>query len=315
MRNFRYAHVALPQSPLVTITAVWMQMHSPNENKVFNMLIKLARNVGRFSNKLTANFLAVLFLQWSSAALAQEQDEDYINPDRPGIADGSKVLGAGHFQIETGMQKEFRRNGPVSDQRLFFPTLLRLGLNKDMEVRVESNTYSRQSISDPENGGDRSEGSAPISIGAKYQMLGVDDPTQPSLGVIVRVFPASGSGNFRTRHTTGDVRLAADWDFASGWSLNPNVGIAVYEDDQNRVFTAGLLAMTLSYNPSKTLNFFVDTGMQSPESKNGKSSVIFDAGMAYLVSRDIQLDFSVGTGTAGLTPPRSFVSLGISKRF
>jgi hypothetical protein len=180
MRNFRYAHVALPQSPLVTITAVWMQMHSPNENKVFNMLIKLARNVGRFSNKLTANFLAVLFLQWSSAALAQEQDEDYINPDRPGIADGSKVLGAGHFQIETGMQKEFRRNGPVSDQRLFFPTLLRLGLNKDMEVRVESNTYSRQSISDPENGGDRSEGSAPISIGAKYQMLGVDDPTQPS---------------------------------------------------------------------------------------------------------------------------------------
>ena len=36
----------------------------------------------------------------STAALAAA-DDDYINPDRPGIADGSTTVGPGHFQIET----------------------------------------------------------------------------------------------------------------------------------------------------------------------------------------------------------------------
>jgi hypothetical protein len=192
--------------------------------------------------------------------------------------------------------------------------LLRIGLDKSWEVRVESNTYTRQRVSD-ENGVDRSQGSAPISLGVKYQIVDSNGPTQPSLGTIVRVFPESGSGNFRTRHTTADIRLAADWDFAPQWSLNPNVGIAVYEDDQNRLFNAGLLALTLSYNPNERLNFFIDTGMQSRERKNGQASVIFDTGVAYLLNRDIQLDFSIGAGAAGSTPPRSFFSLGISKRF
>lgn len=164
-------------------------------------------------------------------------------------------------------------------------------------------------------GVDVSEGSAPISLGAKYRITAPEDSNQPSIGAIVRVFPASGSGNFRTRHTTGDVRLAADWDIGPQWSLNPNVGIAVYEDDQNRVFTAGLLALTLSYNPSKTLSLFIDGGMQSPEEKNGKTSVILDMGVAYLLNRDVQLDFSVGAGAAGSKSPRSFFSFGISRRF
>lgn len=257
-------------------------------------------------------FLVALLLQRPSVALAQD---DYINPDRPGIADGSKVLSAGQFQIETGIQKEYRRSDQVADQRLFFPTLFRIGLDKRFEVRVEGNTYTRQRISDPANGVNLSEGSAPISLGAKYQITDPDDSTQPSLGAIVRVFPASGSGNFRSRHTTGDFRLAADWDINAQWSLNPNVGIAVYEDDENRLFTAGLLALTLSYNPSKTLNFFIDGGLQTPERKNGKSSIIFDAGVAYLLNHDVQLDFSVGAGAAGATPPHNFFSLGISKRF
>lgn len=277
------------------------------------MSIDLPWKHGCFSLRLVTGVLAGLLLQWSSTAFAQE--DDYINPDRPGIADGSTVLSAGQFQIEAGLQREDHGSRQVSDQRLFIPTLLRFGLDNKWELRVESNTYSRQRVSDPVTGVAVSEGSAPISLGAKYQITAAEDSNQPSLGVIVRVFPASGSGDFRTRHTTGDVRLAADWDIGSQWSLNPNLGIAVYEDDQNRVFTAGLMALTLGYNASPRLNLFVDGGVQSPEEKNGKTSVILDMGVAYLLNRDVQLDFSVGAGAAGSTSPRSFFSFGISKRF
>lgn len=291
------------------------------KKKLPNMLNNLAKNTGSFpiarthapAMPLTHASVLVISLLLMSTAFAQ--DDVYINPDRPGIADGSKVVGAGRFQIEAGIQKEFRGNGPVSDQRIFVPTLLRVGIDDQWEVRVESNTYTWQNVSDPESGASQNRGTAPVSFGMKYQFLGSYDATQPSLGAIVRVFPVSGSRDFRSRHTTGDVRLAADWDFSTQWSLNPNVGFAAYEDDQNRLFTTGILAVTLNFNPSKTLNFFIDTGMQSRERKNGKSAAIFDAGVAYLPSRDIQLDFSVGAGTKGATPPRVFVSLGISKMF
>jgi len=241
--------------------------------------------------------------------------DDYINPDRPGIADGSNVVGPGHVQIETGVQEEFRHTGGVSDRTLLLPTLVRLGLSKDWELRVETTgAYIWDRVSDPTSGVTKSEGVDPISLGVKYHFQDTAGPSQPSLGVILRVFAPSGSGPFRTTHTTADLRLAADWDIAPKWSLNPNIGVAIYES-AGRTYEAGLFATTLNYNPSPILNFFVDTGVQSPETKGGRTSVIYDAGLAYIIGHDLQLDASVGTGAAGSTPPHPFVSAGISKRF
>lgn len=250
------------------------------------------------------------------SALAQATgDDDYINPDRPGIADGSNVVGPGHFQVELGLQQEFRHVDGTSERTLLVPTLLRLGLSKDWELRVETaGAYIWDRMSDPASGVAKSEGTDPVSLGVKYHFQDSAGLKQPSLGVILRVFAPSGSGAFRTGHTTADLRLAADWDIAPKWSLNPNIGVAIYESG-GKTYEAGLFATTLNYNPSPILNFFVDTGVQSPEIKGGRTSVIYDAGVAYIIGHDIQLDASAGTGAAGSTPPHPFVSVGISKRF
>jgi len=259
--------------------------------------------------------LAPISVQAQAQASAAAADNDYINPDRPGIADGSNVVGAGRFQIETGVQEEFRRSGGESDRTLLLPTLLRLGLNKDWELRVETTgAYIWDRASDPASGVTKSQGADPVSLGVKYHFQETAGLSQPSLGVILRVFAPSGSGPFKTRHTTADLRLAADWDIAPMWSLNPNLGVAIYES-RGRTYAAGLFAATLNYNPSPILNFFVDTGTQSPETKHGRTAMIYDAGLAYLVGHDIQLDLSVGTGAAGSTPPHPFLAAGISKRF
>lgn len=102
---------------------------------------------------------------------------------------------------------------------------------------------------------------------------------------------------------------------ADQWSLNPNVGVALYEDGSNRTYATRLAAMTLNFNPSKKLNLFIDTGIQSQEEKDGKASVVLDAGGAYIIGRDIQVDMSIGKGIAGRTPPHPFVALGFSERF
>jgi hypothetical protein len=249
----------------------------------------------------------------SSPAVAEE--EDLINPDRPGIADGSAVIGPGRVQIELGLQEEFRKDGDVRDRRLFNPSLVRVGLTHKFELRVETSGYTFERSRDPASGTTNTKGLNPISIGGKYQFQTSNGIAHPSLGIIARVFPPSGSGGFKTRHATGDVRLAADWDVASKLSLNPNIGVAAYEDADGTRFVAALFALTLNYNPTKHLNFFVDTGEQAPEQKNGRTSSIVDAGIAYIVGKDTQLDFSVGTKVTGRTPPRPFIALGISERF
>ena len=243
-------------------------------------------------------------------------DADLINADRPGIADGSNVISAKRLQIETGLQEEFRRDGDSREHTIFIPTLIRVGIDNHWEVRVEGNTFTRVLTSDATNVASRSSGFAPVSLGIKYHIYNFKGARQASLGTIVRVFPAWGSADFRPHHVTGDVRLAADWDFAERLklSLNPNVGVGRYEDDQGRIFTAGLLAVTLNYLPTKKLNPFIDVGLQIPEKSDGRSSVIFDTGVGYIIGRNLQLDASIGTGAHGDTTPHPFIGFGISFR-
>src|SRR5262249_39833487 len=137
-----------------------------------------------------------------------------------------------------------------------------------------------------------------------------------SLGTIVRVFPAWGTKEFRPQHTTGDIRLAADWNFAPRLklSLNPNIGIARYEDDSGNLFTAGLFAITLGYSPTKKLNPFIDIGVVSPEATAARSSAILDGGLAYTIGRNLAVDATVGTRVHGITAPRPLLEFGISWR-
>ena len=237
---------------------------------------------------------AVFLFVLASPAFAQ--DADLINPDRPGIADGSSVVGPGIFQLEAGLERDHGLDG----RSIATPLLLRYGLSKAFEMRVEGNGYIHA------NG---ANGFAPLSIGMKYHFNDA-----PSLGVIARLFVPSGTGAQRSHATSADVRLAADINIGEKWSLNPNIGVASQDDGDGR-FTSGLAAFTVQYNISDHANVFVDGGLQSPEQRGGSSALIVDVGGALIVGRNTQLDASVGWGAHGTTPPNVFLAAGISRRF
>lgn len=190
-----------------------------------------------------------------------------------------------------------------------------MGLNPQFEFRIEGNTYTSVRATDAMQETSSSRGVAPTSFGLKYHFVDGAGASRPSVGAIVRLFPRSGSGDFKTARATGDVRLVADWDFLPAWSLNPNLGVGLFQDNTQGLYAAGLFAATLNYNPSKKLNFFIDTGLQTPEARHGKTAVEVDAGTAYLVSDNVQLDVSAGTSLTGTTTPRLFFSAGVSMRF
>lgn len=241
--------------------------------------------------------------------------QDTINTDRPGIADGSTVIGRGRLQLETGFQKEVRRVDAGTSQTEFVPTLARWGLGSGWEARFESNTVTHVSAPGPEGGVIRTSGLAPVSFGVKFQMQGAAGAHRPSLGTILRIVPSSGTDTLHTSRATGDLRLAADWNLTPRISLNPNAGVAVSEYKEGR-FAAALFALTLNYfNETKTINPFVDVGMQAPETPAAGSSIIIDGGVAWLPGRRLQIDVSAGAGRRGRTPPRRFFSVGISLLF
>jgi len=249
-----------------------------------------------------------------SATAQNADDDDLINADRPGIADGSLTVGAGMFQAEVGLQDERRADEGVRTRTRFVPTLLRLGLTDHLEARVESNTFTDERATDDAGASSSESGLASVLLGFKWTMFDSGGDARRSVGTIVRVAPPSGSNGFGTTHTTGDVRLAADWDFAPKLSLNPNVGVARYEDSDGSTFGTALGALTLTYQPTPRLNPFVDLGYQSLEEPGGTWALALDAGVAYIVGRDVQLDVSAGTRAHGVSPARPFVAIGVSAR-
>jgi hypothetical protein len=202
--------------------------------------------------------VAILFAALSLHAA--DDPEDLINPDRPGIADGSQTVGRAKFQLETGIDREHGENA--------FPTLLRYGITKNFEARVESESALTHPL-----------------IGFKAHFADA-----PSLGVIVRA----------GEHHEGDVRLAADFNLGEKWSLNPNVGI-----NRDR---GALAALTVQYNLSQRANVFVDGGYDT-------SQLLIDAGGAWIIGRDTQLDASATWGARGRGVPNVVYSAGISRRF
>jgi hypothetical protein len=236
---------------------------------------------------------------------------DDINPDRPGIADGSGVVGAGRLQVEAGLQREFRRDGDDHARLTYAPTLLRVGIDEHWEGRIEGNLYGWQR----ETGASRSVGTMPVSLGVKYNFQASDDDGKPGYSVIARLFPRSGSNTFGTHRVTGDVRLVADLPLNDSWLFTPNIGVSTDEDSDKRQYNTALVAATLSYAASKQFNVFLDTGMQSREERHGKAQVMLDTGVAYQLTSDVQIDATVGRGVHGATPPRVYASAGVSVRF
>lgn len=236
------------------------------------------------------------FLLLASAAALHAQDADLINADRPGLADSSGVVGRGIFQVEAGLERDHSSDSID----LFTPLLLRYGVSKEVELRVEGNGHVHSS---------GANGFAPLSIGAKVHFA-----DSPSLGVIARVFVPSGSGAQRSDTTNGDVRLAADLNIGERWAINPNIGLASVDDGDGR-FTAGLAALTVQYSISDHANVFVDAALQSPESRGGTTALTVDAGAVRIIGSNTQLDVSVGWGAHGSAPPNVFWAAGISRRF
>lgn len=231
--------------------------------------------------------LSLLLLGWMPLLLRAQ--EAPIVADRPGLADGSTTVGRGVSQLESGVTGE-----GGDEERFTLPTLVRFGITDRLELRVESDVLGWTT--------DDSD-LAPVAAGFKLRLR---DGALP-LSLIASVQPPSGGGSLRSTAFESEARLVSDIELAEGWSLTPNVGAALVEGDGAAAIFAASLEREMG-NALPFVDFETTIG-------DGDTSMIADAGIAWVVRPDTQLDLSAGVNLLGDAYPEWFIAAGYSRRF
>jgi hypothetical protein len=243
--------------------------------------------------------LALLLL----AACAAAHADDAISPDRPDFTNGPDVMAAGRFQVESS--GAWQRD--ASTRLRSTPTLLRLGVGHDLELRLDSDGALRQRNPDASGRGD-------LGLGFKWQLQDGDEG-KPGLGVLIDVKTPTGSGVFKGHGLRPGLSFLAQWELPSGYSFGAMAGVVTDRNDTDQRYTAALLSASLGIPVSEKLHGFAEiAGQQLASARNGGNVITAGMGLAWQVSNDAQLDAAVFRGLNHTTPDWAW-TVGLSLRF
>lgn len=242
---------------------------------------------------------------------------DSIVTDRPDFVESSDVVGSGHFQVETGFASERTAADGVKSRSRTTPTLLRLGANESIELRVETDGFVRSTTQDAASGvTQRERGFSDASLGVKWRMRKGDEALgTPGIAWLAHLDVDSGSSAFRGQGVRPSLRAVAEWELPNGFSLGVMPGLMVDRGADDRRFVAGIFAVTVGKSWTPVWRTFVElAGQQLATKEHGGSVVTFDAGVTRLVTDSAQLDFSVARGLTAQSPDFQW-GVGLSIRF
>jgi hypothetical protein len=261
---------------------------------------------------LAANAIAVVAQPPARAAGDDDDDDGVMITDRPDFSESSEVVGKGRFQIETGGQAEKSHADGPHTTTYNTPTLLRFGISKAWELRVESDGFSRLRSDD----GTRTNGFADTSLGAKWHMQdGDDDDYKPSIAWLADAEFDWGSPAFRGSGVRPSLRMVAEWELPNGYSVGVMPGIVWDRNADGKRFVSGLLALAGEKDWSDKFHTFLEfAAQQVASSANGGSVLTLDFGGSYLVTKTFQVDASVYRGLNNNSPDWVFAA-GISVKF
>ena len=260
---------------------------------------------------------AALLLTGLTLALAgtARADDEPIATDRPDFVESSDVVGKGRVQIETSLAWERDRLGGVKTRIASTPTLLRVGISQAWELRFETDGRLRQ-LAEAAGVTTRVTGWSDLAVGAKWHQLDGDEETgRPGVAWLAHLDLDSGSGAFRGQGVRPSLRMVAEWEFAGGWSLGVMPGIYRDRDESGHHYTGAIMAAVVGKSLTENLRVFVElAGQQLTSSRHGGKVVTLDAGVAYQLSRDLQLDVALSRGISKTAPDLAW-TVGVSSRF
>jgi hypothetical protein len=205
-----------------------------------------------------------------------------ISADRPGMSTPPSLVEPGSFQIETGFSyEENRLSKPDQDNTHFNSTLFRFGINKNSEIRFQTDYIKIKTDSV------KIRGFNPFSLGTKLLISDARGILPKTSFLFNLTLPYFGEKKLRPNNFAPSIFLLMQNDLTEKINICYNVGLIYDGVSPNPMKFA---ALCIGYGITDKLNAFIENYNLW---QNLTNSVYFiDFGFAYIIGKNIQLDFS-----------------------
>jgi hypothetical protein len=256
----------------------------------------------RAMKSASRNLLACALVWWSGSVCAQEAGP--ISTDRPGVTDSTSQMARGAFQLETGVLF-----GLAADRVDVAPNQLRFGALSWLELRVGLPGYVHEA------GSDGAGGFFDGNLALRFRLRGETEQGRPVplLQATVGTTVPSGSGRYRVEALQPFGQVVATWLTGSRTTLNVMVQLAGPTDGDER-WLQTIVSSSFYVALGPRWSFFLEPALLTGLDADGGTQGVFDGGVLWLVTRELQLDVSGGVNVGGGSTA-GFVGAGIAARF
>ncbi len=226
--------------------------------------------------------ISILLMCISLVVKSQTIEIPAISADRPGVATPPFILDKNNLQIESGAAYERMMNGNILTENILYnTTLLRFGLNKNAEIRIQAD-YAQIKTA-----GQNITGFNPIIIGTKF-LIAEEKGILPATAFLTNItLPYIGEKSFRPEHISPSFYLLMQNNITNALNICYNVGL---EYDGSNAEPTEFAALCLGYNITQKLSIFAENYNYFANHTLPQSYI--DLGGAYNIRRNLQLDLS-----------------------
>lgn len=251
--------------------------------------------------RLTQFLLTAAVLATSTVARAEDEA---ICADRPGKATATCIVPKGAWQVETGLVDWSlqRTQGRTDTTLVLGDTVVKYGLSESTDIGIDLTPYVRTSSHD-HGISERADGMGDLSLQLKHRLTDDSSPFQVTLLPIVTAPTANHSVG--VGHWQFAMLVPIDYQIPRSTlsvAMTPEVDW-VPDADGHGLHLAAAQVAALSWQSSDRLNLTAELWGQwdwDPTGTTRQASV--DGSVAYLLSRQVQLDAGVNLGLNGHTP-------------
>lgn len=229
-------------------------------------------------------------------------------PDSADLPDSAFAVPPGVVYVETSFTYARSKGLPVRDY--FTPTLVRIGLWEDLELRIAS-----PGIIHERGPGDSTTGFGPLTLGFKKNIWKeVEESGIPAFGVIAQVTIPTASAGFDDGTAIPTLFFNFDHTLPMKSYFEWNVGLSAVHDDNGERFTQGTFLWSLGHELSDEFTVFFHGAANVPSGSGLQQDVLMGPGMIWFLSKRTALDFSYNFGVTEQSTHR-LIRSGLSMAF
>ncbi|WP_456441109.1 transporter [Psychroserpens sp.] len=247
--------------------------------------------------KNTYPLYCLMILCCSGCLCAQNDDSIEIASqslitDRPDATESPTTIAPGFIQIETGgFYESFEDNNIKSESFTYNTTLVRLGLLDNLELRIGWDFVEGRTTINGNKLDDVTSGFNPLLFGTKIS-ISDEKGWMPEIGFLGHLYlPFTASQDYRPETTGVDFRFSFAHTLSEKSSIGYNIGAKWLDGSPEAAY---IYTLSYGYSVTDKIGAYIELYGDFPE--DNKAIHLWNTGLTYLLSNNVQLDATVGSG-------------------